>query len=54
MRFLVVIYPYREGERPPVIKRIDDLTVRVSCRAKSETITFDPPSHPEADIQVEL
>jgi hypothetical protein len=54
MRFLVVIYPYRSSERPPTITRIDDLTVRVSGGGKSETVTFDPVTHPEADIGVEL
>jgi len=54
MRFLVVIYPYRKGARPPVIDRIDDLTVKVSCGDRIETVTFDPISHPKADIQIEL
>lgn len=54
MRFLTVIYPYRKGTAPPKIERIDDLTVKVSCGARSETVTFDPTARPQADIQVEL
>lgn len=54
MRYLVVIYPYRKSGRPPVITGIDDLTVRVSCGGESETVTFDPPSYPDADVQVDL
>jgi hypothetical protein len=54
MRFMVVIYPYRKGASPPRITRIDDLTVNVSCAGQSETVTFDPAAHPEAEIQVEL
>jgi len=54
MRFLVVIYPFLSGDREPEITRVDDLTVRVSWDGKEETVTFDPPSHPEAEIQVGL
>jgi hypothetical protein len=54
MRFLVVIYPFRKEGRPPKITRIDDLTLEVSCEGESETITFDPAAHPQADILVEL
>jgi len=54
MRFLVVIYPFRKGSGTPVITRIDDLTVEVSCGSKSETVTFDPAAHSEAEIQVDL
>ncbi|MBN2288458.1 MAG: hypothetical protein JXQ83_03930, partial [Candidatus Glassbacteria bacterium] len=53
MRFLTVIYPFRQGEDMPQIERVDDLTVRVSCGAKSETVTFDPQAHPAAEVQVE-
>ena len=54
MKFLFVIYPYRQGDRQPEISRIDDLTVEVSCAGETETITFDPARHPDADIQVSL
>jgi len=54
MHFLAVIYPYREGTPAPVIERLDDLSVRVSCGAKSETVTFAPATRPQSDIQVEL
>ena len=54
MKFLVVIYPYRQGEQQPDIRRIDDLTVEVSCAGETETITFAPTNHPEADIRVSL
>jgi hypothetical protein len=54
MRFLVVVYPFRNGEGAPIIKRIDDLTVEVSGTGKTEIVTFDPKSHPHADVQVEL
>jgi hypothetical protein len=54
MKFMVVIYPYRQGGRPPDISRIDDLTVEVSFAGETEKITFDPKSHPDADIQVSL
>ncbi|HUU26982.1 MAG TPA: DUF4962 domain-containing protein [archaeon] len=54
MRFLAVIYPYREGTPAPRIEKLDHLTVRVSCGTKSEIVTFAPEAHPEADLQVEL
>ena len=54
MRFLAVIYPYRAGAPVPGIERVDDLTVRISCGDKAETVTFDPAAHPDAEIQVEL
>ncbi len=54
MRFLAVIYPYRKGTPAPEVERVDDLTVKVSCQGKSDTVTFDPATRPEADIQVEL
>lgn len=54
MRFLTVIYPYREGGEVPFIERVDDLTVKVSCGGKSEMVTFDPEAHPAAEVQVEL
>ncbi|MEA2064614.1 MAG: hypothetical protein U9P14_13000, partial [Gemmatimonadota bacterium] len=58
IRFLAVIYPYRNtgDQQPgrPRIESLDNLTVRVSRGKKSETVTFDPSRHPEADIQVEL
>ncbi len=54
MRYMTVIYPYRNGSAEPVIERIDDLTARVSCGGKSELITFDPVNHAQADIKVGL
>jgi len=54
MRFMAVIYPYREGGPQPVIERVDDLTVRIGCKDRVKTVTFDPAAHPEAEIQVEL
>jgi hypothetical protein len=54
IRFMVVIYPYREGTGTPVIKRVDDLTVRINREGRSETVTFDPAAHPGANIGVEL
>jgi len=54
LRYLAVIYPCREGEPVPEIERVDDLTVRVSCGGKTETVTFAPGIHPEADFQIEL
>jgi hypothetical protein len=54
MRFVTVIYPYKEGSDIPRIERVDDLTVRVSCGGNSETVTFDPEAHPQAEVQVGL
>jgi hypothetical protein len=54
IRYMVVIYPYREGRSEPVIKRIDDLTAQISHEGKDETVTFDPAAHPRANISVEL
>jgi len=54
IRYLTVIYPYKTGTAQPVMEKVDDLTVRISCGQKSELVTFDPQRHPEAEIQVEL
>ena len=54
LRFLTVIYPYREGDPVPLVQPVDDLTVRVSCGGKTEMVTFAPDIHPKAEVQVEL
>lgn len=54
MRFMVVVYPVREGMPMPKIERVDDLTAKVSWQGKVETVTFAPQLHPDAEIQVEL
>lgn len=39
--FLVVIFPYREGQPEPAITRLDDLTVRVESSDVSDVVSFD-------------
>jgi len=51
--FLVVIFPYREGEREPVITRLDDLTVRVDSSDISDVISFDRNCPYEPDIVID-
>jgi len=54
LRYLTVIYPWREGDPEPEIEKVDNLTVRVRCGRKTETVTFAPGAHPKADFQVGL
>ena len=58
MRFLTVIYPYisscGQQVEAPVIEALDNLTVRITADGETRTVTFDPASHPDTDIQVEL
>jgi len=51
--FLVVIFPYREGEREPAITRLDDLTVRVDSSDISDVISFDRNCPYEPDIVID-
>ena len=51
--FLVVIFPYRDGEPEPRITRLDDLTVRVEYPNSSDTISFDRNSTNQPDIVVD-
>ncbi|MBW7996716.1 MAG: hypothetical protein FVQ81_09165 [Candidatus Glassbacteria bacterium] len=52
IRYLAVIYPWREGDPAPEVVRLDRLSVRVIWGGDSEVITFDPAAHPDADIRV--
>jgi len=51
--FLVVIFPYREGESEPTITRLDDLSVRVESSEVSDVISFDRNCPYEPDILVD-
>jgi hypothetical protein len=40
-RFLTVIYPVKEGDPTPLIRRLDDFTVEVTNGAERDVISFD-------------
>lgn len=42
MNFLAAIVPYRDGEKAPVITRVNDAAVKVVFRGKETVISFDP------------
>jgi len=52
--FLAVIFPYRDGETPPTITRLDDLTVRVAYGKQQDTISFDANSGHKPDVVVDF
>ena len=55
MNFLTVLAPFRKGEKPPVIEGGTGLSARITFRAKTRTICFDPSGkNKSADITVRL
>jgi hypothetical protein len=52
--FLAVVFPYVEGEAPPEITRLDDLTVRVAYGKQQDTVSFDADSKHEPDVVVDF
>lgn len=51
--FLAVVFPYRRDQREPVIRRIDNFTVRVESSDFSDIISFDRNYPYEPDIVVD-
>jgi hypothetical protein len=51
--FLVVIFPYREGEHEPAITRLDDFTIRVESSDISDVISFVRNCPYEPDIVID-
>jgi hypothetical protein len=52
-RFLVVVFPYRDGDPEPMITALDDMTVRIQYGSETDTISYDAGSPHQPDIVVD-